>query len=1279
MIDFTHLHVHSHYSILDGMSSIDDLVNKVKNSKMRAIALTDHGTMYGIKEFFNKVNKVNKEIDDPASKIKAILGVETYVAQRSYKINNKSNERKKEDIGGWHLILLAKNLIGYKNLCKLMSEAYINGFYNRPRIDKELLEKYHEGIIVSSACLGGEIPQKLLGSAAKDVDADDNVDMGNEDNIKISNENFSRAEDAVKWFKSIFKDDFYLEIQRHKTNEEGGNTNVYKLQTIVNTAILELAKKTNTKVIATNDVHFVEESHADAHDRLICLSTGKDLNDPKRMRYTKQEWLKTPEEMLAIFSDIPEVLQNTMEIVDKVEIFDINNSYIMPEFEIPKDFATIDEYRTKYSEEDLKKEFVTDEGEERYSKLADGEYEKILRIKLEADYLTKLTLEGAKERYGYPFSDNVEKRLNEELKIVKCMGYPGYFLIVQDLINEARKIGVLVGPGRGSAAGSVIAYCLKITNIDPFPYGLLFERFLNPDRISMPDIDIDFDDVGRGKILNWVTDKYGKERVAHIVTYGTMAAKSSIKDIARVHKLPLPESDRLSKLVPNKFEVLDKNGEIIKDEKGKPLKLNLKNCYKYLPEFKAELKSDNPLIVSTLKYAEMLEGTVRQVGVHACGIIIGAEDLSNTVPLSTSKDKETGEDIIVTQYEGTIMEDIGLIKMDFLGLKNLSIIDAALKNIKKHCNLDIDIEKIPIDDTKTYELFGEGNTIGTFQFESDGMRKYLRDLKPSKFEDLIAMNALYRPGPMDKIPDYIERKYGRQKIDYPFPEMEEYLKDTYGITVYQEQVMLLSRLLAGFTRGKSDELRKIMGKKDASKFPPLREAFIKGATDKGYNKKILEKIWEDWEKFGSYAFNKSHATCYSLIAYQTAYLKANYPSEYVAALLTNNLDDIKEVTKLMDEAKRMGITVLGPHINESDFEFSVRENGAIRFGMAGIKNVGTKAVEAIIAERETNGKYKDIFDLVARVDAKSVNKKAIESLAYSGAFDSFENLKRYQYFSERQRKNDFSSNNDNNKETQQTFLDDVIVYGNVMKLNTAPSLFGEDENTKPQTPIPYYCEPISEDELLNKEKEVIGLYLSGHPLDIAKFYFNALKPNTTLSQMQEKQKEAVKNISIIVYVSITTVKYTKTGIPMLVVSVFDYEDSYEFTLFGRDYDDYSHYFIPKSILFINASFNEGKNKNKGRVFFNINSVMSLSAANFSQLNLYCELSKINDNFLKDFKEINESQINFQNAKTKIKIRVLDIINNDEIDIISHYNFVLNEKFIKFVTKYFPEGQYSIDV
>ena len=931
MQDFVHLHVHTQYSILDGQASIPRLVDKAIANGMRGIAVTDHGDMFGIKEFFNYVNKknggTNGEIKDLKKKIaalesgkaesenpeaelaacreqleaakkrlfKPIIGCEMYVARRSLELKDG-----KQDQSGYHLVVLAKNLKGYHNLIKLVSKAWTKGFYMRPRTDRTELEKYHEGLIVCSACLGGEIPRRITAGQ------------------------FAEAEEAIEWYRNLFGDDFYLELQRHKATVPRANHETYKLQEVVNKKLMEYSKKYGIKLVCTNDVHFVDEENAEAHDRLICLSTGKDLDDPNRMLYTKQEWMKTREEMNELFADVPEALANTVDICDQVEFYSIDHAPIMPTFAIPEDFGTEEEYRKKFTEKDLFDEFTQDENgnvvmDEASAKAKIerlGGYEKLYRIKLEADYLAKLAYDGAKRRYGEQLTDEVKERIKFELHIMKTMGFPGYFLIVQDFISAARnQLDVSVGPGRGSAAGSAVAYCLGITQIDPIKYDLLFERFLNPDRISLPDIDVDFDDDGRGRVLNWVTEKYGQEKVAHIITYGTMATKLAIKDVARVQKLPLSESDRLCKLVPDKIP--DK-------------KLNLPNAIAYVPELQAAEVSSDPVLRDTIKYAKMLEGNVRNTGVHACGTIICRDDMTDWVPVSTADDKETGEKMLVTQYEGSVIEDTGLIKMDFLGLKTLSIIKEALENIKQSKGVILNIDEIPIDDPATYKLYSEGRTIGTFQFESAGMQKYLRELQPTTFEDLIAMNALYRPGPMDYIPDFIDRKQGRKPIEYDIPVMEKYLKDTYGITVYQEQVMLLSRLLADFTRGESDALRKAMGKKLRDKLDHMKPKFIEGGKKNGHDPKVLEKIWADWEKFASYAFNKSHATCYSWVAYQTAYLKANYPSEYMAATMSRNISNITEITKLMDECKATGVNVLGPDVNESNLKFSVNRHGDIR-------------------------------------------------------------------------------------------------------------------------------------------------------------------------------------------------------------------------------------------------------------------------------------------------------------------------------------------------------------
>ena len=1169
MEPFIHLHVHTQYSLLDGQASIDALINKAYADGMRAIAVTDHGNMFGIKEFFNKVNKKNgkvqgtikdlqKELKTLGAKeertdeenarlaeipgllekakgdlFKPIIGCECYCAR-----NHRLQKTEKEDRSGWHLIVLAKNMTGYKNLIKIVSQSWTEGFYGRPRIDKELLEQHREGLIVCSACLGGEIPQKIMHG------------------------NIHAAEEAVLWFKQLFGEDYYLELQRHETHRADADQTVYKHQVEVNKVLIELAHKHGVKIIATNDVHFVNEEDADAHDRLICLSTGKDLNDPNRMRYTKQEWMKTTAEMNQIFGDIPDALRNTLEIADKVEFYSIDSGPIMPTFNIPEDFGTEEGYRQKLTEQDLFDEFTRDENGNVVLSQADAEakikklggYDKLYRIKLEADYLAKLTYEGAKPLYGEPLSEEVKERLNFELHIMKTMGFPGYFLIVQDFIRAAREeLGVSVGPGRGSAAGSAVAYCLGITKIDPIKYDLLFERFLNPDRISLPDIDTDFDDDGRGEVLRWVTEKYGAERVAHIITYGTMATKSAIKDVARVEKVPLAESNRLAKLVPDK----------IPDMK----KFKLKDAIEYVPELKEAANGTDPLVRDTLKYAQMLEGNVRNTGVHACGVIIGRYDISDVVPVSTAKDKDTGEEMLVTQYEGSVIEETGLIKMDFLGLKTLSIIKDAIENVRLTTGHDLDIDHISLEDPATYKLYCEGKTTGTFQFESAGMQKYLKELQPSKFEDLIAMNALYRPGPMDYIPSFIARKQGKEEIKYDIPVMERYLKDTYGITVYQEQVMLLSRLLANFTRGESDALRKAMGKKLIEKMNALKTKFLSGGKANGYEEATLNKIWADWEKFASYAFNKSHATCYSWVAYQTAYLKANYPSEYMAAVLSRSLSNIADITKFMDECKAMGIQVLGPDVNESILKFSVDKQKNIRFGMGAIKGVGESAVQNIIEERKKNGPYKDLFDFVERVNLSACNKKNIESLALAGAFDNF-HVQRESFFV------------DNGK--GETFLDVLVRYGNKYqtdKATAANSLFG-DENfvaiAKPEIP---HAERWSDLERLNKEKDLVGIYLSAHPLDEYRIILQYVC-NTGMVELNDKETLVGREVLAGGIVTGFREGTTKTGNPFGILKVEDFTGSGEIALFGQDYIEYSKYGKPGMYLLISGKMEARKYNDK---------------------------------------------------------------------------------------------------
>lgn len=1171
MRDFVHLHVHTQYSILDGQASIPNLVEKALKDGMRGMAVTDHGNMMGIKEFYNYVKSKRKSaqsaLKDLQEKLSAldsaedfgeyatreeaqkaleqqiatkkreaefkpIFGCEMYVARRGMR-----TKECKEDQSGWHLIVLAKNEKGYHNLIKLVSHAWVDGFYMRPRTDHAELEKYREGLIVCSACIGGEVPQKILSG------------------------NLEAAEEAVLWFKKCFGDDYYLELQRHEVKDpnQRANRETFPLQQKVNRQLVELAHKHQIKLMCSNDSHFVNEENAEAHDRLICLSTGRDLDDPKRMLYTKQEWFKTQAEMNHVFEDIPEALENTCEILDKIEVYSIDHAPIMPNFAIPEDFGTEEMYREKYTEQDLYEEFTRDEhgnvvvdeeaGKKKIEHL--GGYEKLYRIKLEADYLSKLAYEGAHRRYGEELSEEVTERINFELYIMKTMGFPGYFLIVQDYINAARNdLGVSVGPGRGSAAGSVVAYCLGITQIDPIKYDLLFERFLNPDRISLPDIDVDFDDDGRGRVLNWVTQKYGAEKVAHIITYGKMATKLALKDVARVQKLPLEESNRLCKLVPDRMP---------EGPDGKTLKMNLPNVISISKELQEAEASSNKVLADTIKFAKMLEGNIRNTGVHACGTIICRDDVSDWVPVSTAEDKDTKEKLLCTQYDGRVIEETGLIKMDFLGLKTLSIIKEAVENIRQSIGIEIDIDNISIDDPATYQLYCDGRTVGTFQFESPGMQKYLRQLQPSTFEDLIAMNALYRPGPMDYIPSFIARKHGKEPIEYDLPCMEKYLKDTYGITVYQEQVMLLSRVIANFTRGESDTLRKAMGKKLIEKLNHMYPKFIEGGKANGYDPKILEKIWEDWRKFASYAFNKSHATCYSWVAYQTAYLKANFPSQYMAGNMTRNKTNISEITKLMDECKSMGIRTLCPDVNESRLKFSVNRKGDIRFGMAAVKGVGEAAVEAIVEEREKNGLYKSVYDFFERINYTQCNRKAIESLIYSGAFDSFETISRDQFFAE----------NDNGE----TFVGTLIRYGIKYQQDKAlaqNSLFGSSEAVeikKPEAPTDY--QEWGELLRLNKEREYVGIYLTAHPLDE---YYVILHDicNTKIEELEDLENLVDRELTIGGIVSGYKEGRTKKGNPYGRVVIEDYTGSYEFVLFGRDMIEWKNYFLEGNILYIRA-------------------------------------------------------------------------------------------------------------
>ena len=1205
MEDFVHLHVHTYYSILDGQSSIKKLVDKAIGDGMKGMAITDHGDMFGIKEFHDICMGVNKQRKkDGLEPFKPIFGCEMYVARRG----DKSLKELKEDQGGYHLIVLAKNYNGYKNLIKLVSNSWVDGFYNRPRTDRMELEKYHEDLIVCSACIAGEVPAKILKG------------------------DIAGAREAIEWHKRLWGDDYYLELQRHEVKNPDpnyrANRETFPLQQQANKVLIELAKEYGIKLVCTNDAHFVDEDNAEAHDHLLCLATGKDLDDPTRMLYSKQEWFKTQQEMNDVFSDVPEALANTVDILNKVEIYGLDADPIMPFFPIPESFGTEEEWRQKFTEQQLFDEFTSDEngenplspedGEKKIKKL--GGYDKIYRIKFEADYLAKLAYEGAKRRYGDPIPEEVAERVKFELHIMKTMGFPGYFLIVQDFINSARdELGVMVGPGRGSAAGSVVAYCLGITKIDPLKYDLLFERFLNPDRISLPDIDTDFDDDGRGKVLKWVMDKYGHENCAHIITYASMATKNSIKDVARVEKVPLAISNALCKAIPDRLPDVD----------GKTPKMNLVNAIKAVPELRDAEASSDPHLANTIKYAKMLEGTVRGTGIHACGFIICRDPISDHVPVSTADDPDfKGVKTNCTQYDGHVIESTGLIKMDFLGLKTLSELKEACANIKITRGIDVDLDIIPIDDPKTYELYQQGRTVGTFQFESAGMQKYLRELKPTVFEDLIAMNALYRPGPMGYIPQFIRRKHGDEPITYDIPVMEKYLKDTYGITVYQEQVMLLSRLLADFTRGESDALRKAMGKKKKDIVDAMKPKFIEGGKKNGHDPKVLDKIWSDWEAFASYAFNKSHAACYSWVAYQTAYLKANYPAEFMAAIMSRRRDQITEITKLMDECKAMGIATLGPDVNESYEKFGVNHHGEIRFGLGAIKGMGESAAQAIIAEREKNGPYKSIFDFAERVSLANVNRKAFESLALSGGFDSF-GIRREDFFAE------------NSK--GEVFLDTLVRYGQVYQTEKAQaqnSLFGDFGAVEIATPpIPKAEGRWSDIERLNKERELVGIYLSAHPLDEYKIILDNLCNTRCVELADTSQLSDREDVILGGIVTGVKQKYTKSGNPCGFVTIEDFEGSGEIALFGEDWGRWNGMFLEGTTVYVTAKMQARfHNSNvKELKVQNVEYMQGIKEKAIDRITISMVTDQLNDEIVADLTEL----VNENPGKTQLFFQLRD--------------------------------------
>lgn len=1124
MPKFSHLHVHTQYSLLDGAAKIKDIYKKALSDNMPAVAITDHGNMFGVFEFVAEA--WNHKDAQGKPKVKPIIGCEFYLVEDRHRKTFTKEDRDQR----CHQLMLAKNEVGYRNLTKLCSLGYIEGYYSKyPRIDKELVEKYHEGLIATSCCLAAEIPRTILRKGEEE------------------------AEELLKWWLNLFGEDFYIEIQRHNIPD----------QIKVNEVLLRFAKKYNLKTIASNDSHYTEREDASAHDILLCINTGSKVSDPKatgfaedgvsksgRFAFANDEfYFKKQDEMIALFKDIPEAIDNTNEIVDKVEALSLTKDIMLPDFPIPDEFKIY-----------TQGEIINDK------KIEAG-------VLNQWEYLKHLTYEGAQKRYG-SLEDKVKERIDFELHTIKTMGFAGYFLIVSDFIVWGKNNGVFIGPGRGSAAGSVVAYCIGITNIDPIKYELLFERFLNPDRASMPDIDTDFDDEGRERVLRYVSEKYGKNQVANIITYGTMAAKTSIRDTARVMDLDLKESDYLAKLIPDRpaglkfYDLYERpltgNDEQIDSLETKGVSADDLNKIKIL---RAIILGDpDDLKTKVLIEARKLEGTARNTGVHAAGVIIAPRDISDILPVAVAKDAE----LYVTQYEGTVIESAGVIKMDFLGLKTLSILRDAIQLIKSKHGVEIDLDTIPLTDKKTFELYKQGHTIGTFQFESPPMQKYLRELKPDRLEDLIAMNALYRPGPMQYISSFIARKRGKEPIVYDLPEMEEYLAETYGITVYQEQVMLLSQKLAGFTKGEADNLRKAMGKKNIDTINKMEEKFIKGCAANGLDKEPCVKIWNDWKKFAQYAFNKSHSTCYAIVAYQTAYLKAHYPAEYMATVLSHNLNDLSKLSFFMDECKSMNIDVLGPDINESDVKFSVNKKGAIRFGLSGLSGVGEGAAEAIVTERESNGNYADAFDLVKRVKSKQLNKRVLDSLARSGAFDFDKKHHRSQYFISNQ--------------GELTGIELLIKYGTAAQeaeQSSQVSLFGSTEGAqsgigKPKLPD---VEPLPNFTLLEEERKITGLFLSSHPLDLYEVEIQATKV-TPLYALRDNHKLIGKKLLLAFYVLSVKQLIGKNNKPFLIVEAEDKSDAYTFRLYDQDFVNYAKFFTPKTAVFMSMEFVKNEYANK---------------------------------------------------------------------------------------------------
>lgn len=1201
-MQFSHLHVHTQFSLLDGAAAIPDLYKKAVADNMPAIAITDHGNMFGVFKFVAEASKHNTP-ENP-NKIKPIVGCEFYLVEDHTRKEFTRDVKDKR----YHQLFLAKNPQGYRNLVKLCSLGYTEGLYGKyPRIDKKMVEQYHEGLIATTCCLGASVPRTILQKGEAEGEAE------------------------FKWWLDIFGEDYYIELQRHDIPD----------QNTVNEILLKWAVKYNVKVIASNDSHYVDVEDANAHDILLCINTGEKQSTPTMKEFTDEEgggmkgkrfafwndqfYFKTTQEMSQLFSDVPQAIDNTNEIVSKIEPLKLKRDIMLPHYKIPEGFVDQDEY------------------------------------------LRHITYEGARERYKNEITQEVQERLDFELFTIKTMGFAGYFLIVQDFINHGRDIGVFVGPGRGSAAGSAVAYCIGITNIDPIKYNLLFERFLNPDRKSMPDIDTDFDDEGRQKVIDYVVEKYGKTQVAQIVTYGTMAAKMSIKDVARVLDLPLEQSNALAKLVPekpgielNRVLTAPLDGEKSLREKEGLGGDDLENVKKL-----REVMKGNDLQANVLREALILEGSVRGTGIHAAGIIIAPSDLTDIIPIAKAKDSE----LYVTQFDGKVIEDAGVIKMDFLGLKTLTIIRDALKMIKENHGVDIVIDNIPLDDQKTFELYQRAETNGTFQFESAGMQKYLRELKPDKFEDLIAMNALYRPGPLEYIPNFINRKHGREAIVYDLPEMEEFLNDTYGITVYQEQVMLLSQKLAGFSKGDADVLRKAMGKKDKATLDKMKSKFMDGTSARGLDSKVCEKVWTDWEAFAQYAFNKSHSTCYAFVAYQTAYLKAHYPAEYMASVLTHNLGNIDKITFFMEEARRIGNDVLGPDVNESKIHFSVNQQGRIRFGLGAIKGVGEGAAQAIIDER-VNGPYKSIFDVVRRVNLRAANRKTFENLVYGGAFDEFTDLHRAVYFH-------------TDGEGQPTFLEKIIRFGQAHQdgqNSSQVSLFDMDgdggDTELPEPPIPN-AEQWGTLQKLKAERDVIGIYLSGHPLDDYRTEMDVFCKHR-LAQLKDLAPLRGHELTIGGMITSVQHKMTKTGKPFGTFFLEDYNDSHEFALFGDDYIKFKSFILtPGLFVHIRGKVQErfGNADNLELKIATIDLLSELLEKKVKQITIQIPLSAVNDELIARTQQL----MTEHPGNTALRFSVYDIGENISVNLPSRKMRVKPDNaFLKELALKVPEANYKLN-